>query len=71
MKLILIKYYSQKKKSYGTKNSPKYFRAYSDNGVIRPICIRLPQMIGYGKCFDSIKTMSFNATDEKLLKKYT
>ena len=28
-------------------------------------------MIGYVKCFDSNKTMSFMVTDKKLLKKYT
>ena len=28
-------------------------------------------MIGYGKCFDSNKTISFKASDNKLLKKYT
>ena len=28
-------------------------------------------MIGYVKCFDSNKTMSFNVIDKKLLKKYT
>ena len=28
-------------------------------------------MIGYVKCFDSNKTMSFKAIDNKLLKKYT
>ena len=27
-------------------------------------------MIGYGKCFDSNKTMSVKASDNKLLKKY-
>ena len=27
-------------------------------------------MIGYDKCFDSNKTMSFKASDSKLLKKY-
>ena len=27
-------------------------------------------MIGYVKCFDSNKTMSFKASDNKLLKKY-
>ena len=30
----------------------------------------LPKMIGYVKCFDSSKPMSFRVTD-KLLKKYT
>ena len=28
-------------------------------------------MIGYVKCFDSNKTISFKAIDNKLLKKYT
>ena len=30
----------------------------NDNSVIRPLHIKLPQMIGYVKCFDSNKTMS-------------
>ena len=34
---------------YGTKNSFKYFIRYNDNDVIRPLCIRLSQMTGYGK----------------------
>ena len=34
---------------YGTKNSFKYFIGYNDNDVIRPLCIRLSQMTGYGK----------------------
>ena len=32
--------------------------------------MKLPQMIGYVKYFDSNKTMSFKASDNKLLKKY-
>ena len=28
------------------------------------------QLIGYIKCFDSNKTISFKGTDKKLLKKY-
>ena len=59
-----------KKESYGTKNSPKYFIVYNDGDVIRPLCIILPQMIGYVKHFDSNKTMSFKVSDNKLLKKY-
>ena len=59
-----------KKESYGTKNSLKYFIGYNDDDVIRPLCIKLPQMIGYVKCFDSNKTMSFRVNDNKLLKKY-
>ena len=41
-----------------------------DDDVIRPLCILLPQMIGYIKHFDSNKTMSFKVSDNKLLKKY-
>ena len=36
-----------KKDSYVTKNSLKYFIGYNDGDVIRPLCIILPQMIGY------------------------
>ena len=59
-----------KKESYDTKNSFRYFIEYNDDVAIRPLCIRLPQMIGYVKCFDSNKTMSFKVSDNKLLKKY-
>ena len=59
-----------KKPSHGAKNSVKYFIGYNDDDVIRPLCIRLRQMIGYVKCFDSNKTMSFKVSDNKLLKKY-
>ena len=58
-----------KKESYGTKNSLKYFIGYSDTDVIRPLCIILPQMLGYVKHFNSNKTMSFKVSDNKLLKK--
>ena len=33
------------------------------NNDIKQLCIKLPQMIGYVKCFDSNKTMSFKVTD--------
>ena len=59
-----------KKKSYGTKNSPKYFIVYNDDDVIRPICTKIRLMIGYVKHFDSNKTMYFKASDSNLLKKY-
>ena len=41
------------------------------NYYIGPLCIKVPQMIGYVKHFDSNKTMSFKVIDNKLLKKYT
>ena len=54
------------------KSSFKYFIGCNDDDdVIRPLCIKLPQMIGYVKCFDSNKTMSFKIIDNKLLKNYT
>ena len=59
-----------KKQSYGTKSSHKYFIGYDDDNVIRPLCIKLPQMIGYVKNFNNNKTMSFKVSDNKLLKKY-
>ena len=52
------------------KNSFKYFLGYNDD-VITPLCIKLSQMIGYVKYFDSNKTMSFKVNDNRLLKKYT
>ena len=58
------------KESYGTKYSLKYFTGYKDDDFIRPLCIKLPQIIGYVKNFDSNKTMSFKVGDNKLLKKY-
>ena len=60
-----------KKESYSTKNSLKCFIGYNDDDVIRPLCIKLPQMTGYVKCFDNNKTMSSEVIDNKLLKKYT
>ena len=59
-----------KKESYGQKSSVKYFLGYTDD-VIRPLCIKLPQMIGYLKHFDSNTTMSLKINDNRLLKKYT
>ena len=59
------------KESYGKKVSLKYFIGCNDNDVIKPMCIKLPQMIGYVKHLDNNKTMSFKASENKLLKKYT
>ena len=60
-----------KKESYDTKSSLKYFIGHNDHDdVIRPLCIRLPQMIDNVKHFDSNKTMCFKVCDNKLLKTY-
>ena len=60
-----------KTESYGTKKSSKYYIGYNDDDVIRPLCIKLSQMIGYVKHFDSNKTMPFKVIDNKLLKSTT
>ena len=59
-----------KKEPYGTKNSFKYFIGYNDNDIIRPLCIRLPQMTGYVRKFNENSTMSFRVKDKQLLKNY-
>ena len=59
-----------KKEPYATKNALKYFIGYNDNDVIRPLCVRLPQMTGYARKFDENATMSFRANNKQLLKNY-
>ena len=59
-----------KKEPYGTKNSFKYLIGYNDNDVIRPLCVRLPQMTGYVRKFDENATMSFKANDKQILKNH-
>ena len=38
-----------KNEAHGKKSSFKYFIRYNDDDVIRPLFIKLPQMIGYVK----------------------
>ena len=54
MKLMMIIYQFQEKESYSAINSLKYFIEYNDDGVTRPLCIKLPQMIEYTKHLDSV-----------------
>ena len=61
-----------KKASYG-KELIKYHIRYNDDDVIRPLCIKLPQMIDYVKHFKNNndkdnKGMSFKVSDKKMLK---
>ena len=58
-----------KEEQYGTKNSFKYFIGYNDKDVIRPLCMKLPKMIGYVRKLEGNTTMSFKINDSKLLKK--
>ena len=55
-----------RKKPYGANNPLKYFIGYNDDGVIRPFCIKLPQIIGYVKCFDSNMAISFKANEYRI-----
>ena len=52
------------KELYGTNKSIKSFMWYNDEDVIRRLCIKLPQMIGYVKCFNRNKGMSFKVIDK-------
>ena len=64
------KIFVSKKEPYDTKKALKYFIGYNDNDVIRPLCLRLPQMTGYAKKFNENATMSFKANNKQLLKNY-
>ena len=68
-KIAVNKILVSKEEPYGTKNSFKYFIGYNDN-VVRPLCVRLPQMTGYARKFDENATMSFRANNKQLLKNY-
>ena len=59
-----------KEEPYDIKNSFKYFIRYNDNDVIRLLCIKLSQMSGYVRTFESNTTMYFKINNEQLLKKY-
>ena len=60
-----------KKESYGIENAPKYFIGYNDNDIIRPLCLRLPQMTSYiNKFRENTTTMSLKVKDKQLLKNY-
>ena len=53
-----------KKEPYGANKSIKYFIGYNVNDVVRPLCIKIPQMVGHVRCFYSNNTMSFKVTDK-------
>ena len=59
-----------KEEPYRSKNSFKYFIGYNDDDPIIPLCIKLPQMIGYVRNCDGNRAISFKISGSKLLKKY-
>ena len=65
----VIKILVSKIEPYGAKNALKYFIGYNDD-VIRPLCLRLPQMTGYFKKFYENVTMSFRVNNKQLLENY-
>ena len=49
----------------------KYFIGYQEGGVVIPLCIILPQMIGYIKYFENDgKNMSFSIKDNEAWNKF-
>ena len=49
----------------------KYFIGYKEDGIVKPLCIILPQMSGYIKYFENGgKNMSFVTKDDDVLDKY-
>ena len=49
----------------------KCFIGYQEGGIVKPLCIILPQMSGYIKYFENgDKNMSFFIKDEEVLDKY-
>ena len=49
----------------------KYFIDYQEGGIVKPLCIILPQMSGYIKYFENgDKNMSFFIKDKEVLDKY-
>ena len=49
----------------------KYFIGYEEGGIVKTLCIILPQMTGYIKYLENGgKNMSFAITDDNVLDKY-
>ena len=49
----------------------KHFIGYLENGIVKPLCIFLPQMDGHKKCFENgSKNMSFLIKDDEVWDKY-
>ena len=49
----------------------KYFIGYQEGGIVKPLCIILPQMSGYIKYFKNRgKNMSFLTKDDEMREKY-
>ena len=48
----------------------KYFIGYQEGGIVKPLCIILPQISGYIKYFENVgKNMSFLIKDDEVWEK--
>ena len=48
----------------------KYFIGYQEGGIVKPLCIILPQISGYIKYFENVgKNMSFLIKDDEVREK--
>ena len=68
MILMLIKYQFLKKNHIAQRIHLNTLLDTIDDDVIRPLCLRLPQMTGYATKFDENATMSFRANNKEFLK---
>ena len=53
-----------KEEPYGTKNAFKFLMGYNDNDIIRPLCVRLPQMTGYPRKFNQNTTIKYTINSQ-------
>ena len=54
-----------------TEDGIKYFIGYKEGGIVKPLCIILPQMTGYTKYFENgVKNMSFVIKGDMCFNKY-
>ena len=52
------------------KSSFKYYIRHDDNDEIMPLCMKLPETIGYAKHFNSNKIKSFKVSIKTVKKAY-
>lgn len=66
----IIKILVSKEEKYDKKNSFKYFIGCNDNDIIRPLCIKTPQITVYLKNFENNMTTSSKINSKEVLQKY-
>ena len=69
-KIDVNKILVSKEEPHGTKNYFKYFIRWNENNVIRPLWIKISQIIGCVREFIGNATMSFKINNKQLLKRH-